>query len=324
MKSIKYLILGFAAIAFAACNSSSFEQVVTYDIPEEAPKLVTYAEFTDADTTFRPMVGRSVGINSKLPVDSMKDAKMSLYKNNNLIMSFNSYYDKKKNSYKNVYFYKNSTTVNNPFSDDADYKLKVEYAPYKTIESTIRPPQKVDILGIEYNPLGFTDVDGDKSDEALVEFLDPPGENFYKISVSMKVKDDAGVVSYKTPFIKTTTSNSIFGGGDSDLSFNDETFNGGKHKFRMGLEIRGGGKGGGPGGPGGPGGGNNNTFTKQEVVVRLISISKEAYYFERSVSQYKASQDNLFGAEPTQVNTNFVDGYGYFRIGRVAEKILKF
>ncbi len=310
--------IAFMALGFSACDENSFEQVVSYEIPEEEPRLVTYAEFTDKDSVLSAMIGRSLGINSTRPDDKMDKAKVELFKNNSLIMGFDPLPDG-SNPFDKVRYYNNTKKATNIFNDDTDYKLVVTYAPYKTIESTIRPPKKVDITGIEYNPFKFVSGGGGKSDEVLVEFLDPPGENFYKFSISIGVKDPfSSTIEYQDPYIQTSTaSNDIFGSGDAELTISDAAFNGKKYKFRCGLTIQN------IGSFFDPKTGNFVTGEIKEMVVKMTSISKEAYYYEKSVQQYENTQGNPF-AEPTQINTNMKNGFGFFRIGRVSEKTFKF
>ena len=314
----KFGIIAFVALSFYACDENSFEQVVTYDIPEEEPRLVTYAEFNDKDSLLFPLVGRSIGVNSTRPDDRMDKAKIELFKDNNLIMAFKPLTDSAL-FYDKVRYYTSTKKATNIFKDDTDYKLVVTYAPYKTIESTVRPPKKVDIIGVEYNPNKFVSADGGKSDEVLVEFVDPPGENFYKFSIYIGIKPVfSDKVEYQIPYIQTsTTNNDLFGSGDAELTITDAAFNGKKYKFRCGITIQN------NGGYTDPKTGVFITGELKDMIVRMTSIPKEAYYYEKSFQQYENTQDNPL-AEPTQINTNIKNGFGFFSIGRVSEKVFKF
>ncbi len=164
-------------------------------------------------------------------------------------------------------------------------------------------PTKVPITSCTLTPNGFTKIDGDKLEELIINFDDPSGSNYYQIRVAYEQVYKNGNIVYNTPYEITTSisGDGPFSDQDRNILFNDVSFNGKPYKLRLGI-------------------GGSNQFGSDVVttalLVQLSSITKDAFLYEKSLAEYYRSEGNPFGAEPSQINTNFTNGYGLFQIRR--------
>ncbi|MEK7254465.1 MAG: DUF4249 family protein, partial [Bacteroidota bacterium] len=67
------------AFCFSGC-ADFFEQTVTIELPEHEPALSVTANFAAGDTTLRVYVSHSQGILDNLPPDTIDDASVQIFK----------------------------------------------------------------------------------------------------------------------------------------------------------------------------------------------------------------------------------------------------
>jgi hypothetical protein len=316
MKKIFFLLMisNFTIILLNSCNPDSFDQVVTFDFPKETPKIVCSASFVDSDTSLNLFLSASTGINdapNKLYLDK---ANVKLYKDNVLLADFKEnepYFGGDGNI--SIYHYDLKQNLG-----DGTYKLSVSNPPYLPVEATAKMPQKVAIKSATFVEDGFVEAGGDKLDEFTVEFIDPVGNNFYTLQLIYELKDPQGNLYYTSPYrIKSSTSaGGLFDEDERNVYFTDGTFEGQTTKLRFGTR------------------GSYLFFqdpkTGQQVKgkllsidVRLISMTKDGYSYQKSLDQYLNSEGNPF-SEPSQVNTNFANGFGIFQLSRASSFKIKF
>jgi hypothetical protein len=305
MKKLSYLLIlcNLAILVLNSCNPDSFGQVVTFDIPKEAPKMVCTANFSDKDTTLSVYLSLTLGTNEKSYSDKMDKATVKMYKDNVLFANFldvEQYFGGVQNTAQYT------TNLSTPLTD-GEYKLNITYPPYLPIEAKMTMPSKVAIKTGKLTKQAFTLSDGNKLNELVIDFDDPSVLNYYQVKVSYELQSKNGNTVFMSPYQLTTSTSGDGPGSDQDrnILFNDASFNGKSYKLRLGMS-------------------DSNQFGSEfkEVAVNvlLISMTKDAFLFEKSLAEYYRSQDNPFGSEPSQVNTNFTNGYGLFQVTRTSKK----
>ena len=311
MKNISnILIYSCLAILFNGClnDDGTLGQVVTFDIPKEEPRMVCAANFLDTDTVFNVLLSLSKGVNDDPYTDKMDKASVQLFKDNVLVTDF-----PKKTPIGSTFSFNttNYSFINKKVLTDGEYKLNIAYSPYKPIEAIMKMPEKVNIKSAKYVPDGFVLADGDKKDEFTVEFVDPAGQNYYDFEIFYEYKDGTGLIRYDQPYDVTTSTagSGLFSDSDRTTIFNDAIFNGKTHKLRIGVR-----------GNSGFFDPNTGLFVSDAnaIIIKFYSLSKDSYLYEKSLQEYENSQGNPFGAEPSQINTNFKNGFGMFEVRRIS------
>jgi Domain of unknown function (DUF4249) len=328
MKNFLFIIAFAATIAIlAACNASSFETIVPYEVPFEKTRLVINAELSGTKDTFIAYLSKSRTTSEAITeaFDTLSKANVSLYKDGVKYRDLT--FVKKENALDNnvndQYLYKYMAIVdkNLPLTK---YTLKASAVGYDDILADDVLSEGVNINNLRFQIDGFesftTSLNGKtKTIQDLVEFdiNDPAANNFYIIQISYKQTNNQGDsilrLSNFTMNQQFTASNTGYSGNKALIP--DLTFAGKNLKIQIGVTPpRSGGKGGGPNGGGGQ---TPNRPKYYDIIVK--SVSRNTYQFENSLAAYNANNGNPF-AEPTVLYTNVYKGYGLFSAVNVMKK----
>jgi hypothetical protein len=326
MKNFLFIVAFAAIIAILqACNASSFETIVPYDVPLEKTRLVINAELSGSKDTFIAYLSKSRTTSEAITeaFDTLSKASISLYKDGLKYRDL-TFLKKEKaldNNGNDQYLYKYMAIVekNLPLTK---YTLKASAVGYDDILADDVLKEGVNINNLRFQIDGFesftTSLNGKtKTIQDLVEFdiNDPVADNFYMIQISYKRTNNQGDsilrLSNFTLNQQFTASNTGYSGNKALIP--DLTFAGKNLKIQIGVTPpRSGGKG------GGPGGGQSTERPKYyDIIVK--SVSRNAYQFENSLAAYNANNGNPF-AEPTVLYTNVYKGYGLFSAVNVTTK----
>ncbi len=313
---ISLYICLFSSI-FCSCDEDSFSQVVTFDVPTVAPRLVVNCNYTIGEDSIVVIVGKShnVGDSTFYSRREMKNAKVELFQNGVKLFDI-PYYEKGTDFASGTIFQLDK--VASKMTDGATYTLKVSSAGFENVESTQKVPTKPVISNPIFKKNDFIDnsIDGAGKKLDLVQFdlTDPSEENYYTIALDNIVQDTVTKKIFtlsESHSIDQQFTKSLFDDAyGSKHTINDAIFNGKKFSFRMGVGI-------------GFGFWDPNTQTLIENIkliayrASIYSLTQEKYLYESSLIAKENELGSLFG-EPVVINTNIKNGFGIFSIKNVS------
>ena len=296
---MKHLLIfsSFAILTLSSC-SSFFDSVVELEIPEHQPQLAITSYLATGDTAINVFVTRSRGaldqseVNYPWTLDSIFQT---------------GYYDTVQNVSVEVFRNDVLWATVPKFSggwhrievpaipaDDTKYTLRVGADTYPVAVSTASLPVAVSLKEAIYTDGGIDEF-GNRDIQLKVQFDDPAGQNYYRISVLFT--DSLGIVTigYLGTQVEAFNPN----------SFSDETFNG--KSFSIDFNVYASTWGGG--------------IIQKKMTVTLESVSQERYFFESSVEKNANTQGNPF-AEPVIVRGNIEGGFGIFGTSSKSVKVI--
>lgn len=290
MKNICFISLLFFLVS---CDpDSSFEQIAVVDIPDHESLLAISSNIQAGDSVINVLVSKSQEIFTETEFERLTNASVNLYKNDvlfEMIPFDNNYQVYRKN-------------LDSPIlNDQATYRLEVGVSNEATTMATQTMPNIVAItdLSLDQN----RNLGDYEADVLGLEFNDPADEdNYYMLEVFYEGSDFQGNTTRDRVYLYPLfdLSDEISNGR---LLFSDATFNGNRYKIEAEAEIY-------------------NQSVVNELQVRLISITRDRYLFEKSLSQYRNADGNPF-AEPVVVHDNIENGYGIFTVAAIDEMILE-
>lgn len=300
MKNLLFIALMFALFFFAtACDEDSFTQVVEVEIPSHESSIVMNALFSNLDTSLQLLVSNSLGILDPATHSSMSNASVRLYQDNSLYQEFQF----------NNQNYRFETNLVQPLSGSI-YRIEVDAPNYKSIAAEQEMPAAVELLEVELRDDGAISGDGDRVDEILVKWNDPGHqENYYAIQGFLEQgyfdPQMNDTIYYRSKFYMESFDQVIQFGDQYDILVRDAAFNGRDYNLRLFTYF-------------------NLPFGSEQarVVIQLVSLTKDAYLYDRSLNQYYNAVDNPF-AEPVVVHNNVEQGYGIFALAVIDEVIVE-
>jgi len=264
------------------------EQIIEVDLPEHEPKL-TINSTLSPDAEWFVHLSSSIGILETGDPEDVQNGEVVIYQNGAVLDTF---------AHAGDGFYVPLQSIPDP-QEGNSYEIRATAPGFEAVSSvaTIPPQVTIDraytlpVLDANGNP-GFTT-------ELTVEFQDPPGENFY--FVSLVNVDTFGIppnqsVAYYNVFMESSDpalaaqplySNFEFNG----LLFPDVSFEGQDKtlKFTAFEEVN----------------------SSRTYILILGSMSEDYYLYGRTYSQTWENDGNPF-AEPVMIHSNVANGYGIF------------
>ncbi len=293
MKNLKiYLSLFFIAFLFASCEDK-FSQVVEVDLPEHEPMLSVSAHFTNFDSLLKVGVSKTWGLNEEPPAYFLDNASIKLFKNDVLVSEFKA----GEGTYYGFY----CSEKQFPWETDGGvFRLEVAVPNLPTVSATQVIPKEIPIIEASYEVEGTISPDGEKVDEVVISFNDPPGEeNYYGFRAFGETSyyDESNDTTYTDEYmVYLETVDPLAEEGESGiLLLSDAAFDGKKQTLRCYTYDYGYGK---------------------KFYVHLVHLTKEKYRYLRSLRQYQDADGNPF-AEPVTVSSNIENGTGIFSMETV-------
>lgn len=302
MQTIKYFIYIAFGFLLMSCGEDFFDSITEVEIPEHEPQLVVRANF---NPTFGEQNGYYVQLNHTLGIldttdyKAVADATITLLEDNTPKADF--IFEEGSGS---GWYY----TEPIPFARGKEYTLRATSPTYGSIEATQQLPSEVAIINATYEADTGVDIYGDRGDEVTIEFQDPAGEqNYYKISVLSSHLVESPDTSYlSNGFGAYTSPIDPIIEDLRQLYLTDASFDGEKFTARISVELMESG--------GYEYDGTVYTYSEAEKIsVRLTSITKDEYLFEKTISAYQDNEDNPF-AEPVVIHENVEGGSGIFTL----------
>ena len=171
------------------------------------------------------------------------------------------------------------------------YTLEVKHPDFPTASVNETMPEKITIQKLEFEMNGGVNLDGNQRSAIYMTFNDPPGENFYEVSVLRK-----GNSRFSNTYIDASDPSSTRAIIDENLLLEDSSFEG-KQK-RIALKI-----------------GKITEETAYDRYYVLLKSVNESYY--RFSKTFKIRQDvgdeNPFQS-PVQLYSSFENALGFFAL----------
>lgn len=291
----KYIFLLFSIVSllFQSCEEDSFSQVVTIDIPEhEAKAAIRFSVEVNNPENLAALVTNSKGIldpdtDYKIPTDAV----VKLFRNGDLLtqLSLN----------EESFYYEDFNDVQIRDTAGDVYLFEAELEGFDKVSATQTMPVKPIITDATYEREGTIDPGGYRADEIIVDINDPDPDNInyfgVRLFTTFYITDSNGdtINRYHQMLYLDSNDPLLAYAGNYGLVFTDESFSGGTFQAR--------------------------TYTYSqiqddtEIEVEILSITKEAFLYKRSLEQYYEAVDNPF-AEPVIVPSNIEGGYGFFTL----------
>lgn len=298
MQNIKYAIYIVFSFFLISCGEDFFESITEIEVPEHEPQLVMRAYFSATygeEYGYYIRLGHTLGILDTTEYQEVNDATITLYEEGVLKTKF-------EKTEEDSYWYQ---AENIGLVEGENYTLKVNSPSYGSIEATQKLPKKIPIISATYEADAAVDRYGNRGDEITLQFQDPAGEkNYYTVSVITTLRFEgpdtsfvshnwtAGFVSPVDPLLEDF----------NQLYLTDASFDGETYTTRFSLDLF-------KAGTIEIGGAKN--LTPEKLNVRLASISKDWYLFQKTLFAFRENKDNPF-AEPVVIHGNVEGGSGIF------------
>lgn len=296
MRYIIILALAFlAAFTFSSCGEDAFTQIVDIELPEHEPRLAIQALLFSDNDEVSILVSNSRSVLSKEDFSVFPDADIRLSGPNASGSEF-AYFPDDGQHY---------TLLGQDWAaDDGEYQLEVQQSDYPAVAAQQRMPKAPAVLEVTVEEDGALSEDGTRLDEVVIEIRDEPGAHYYALQAEVEERyvdenNDTIIGSYS---IWLESNDPILSYAEVNrrgaLVCSDGAFDGTTYRFAtFTWETL-------------PIGGNSGRRLK----VRVTSLSRDAYLYYRSLTQYREADGNPF-AEPVTVHSNIENGYGIFGLG---------
>ncbi len=314
----RYILYMVVVLFLVSC-----ERTVDVDLPPHTPKMVMHCLFSP-DSTFQTALTISQDILEPSEFNFVTDATLSLYEDDDFLetltpndFSFEVWdnWGFEQTEKEGAFF-----TSENVAKVDKTYRLEVSAEGFEDIEATTTVPALVEIEEVQTTNV-FTE-EGEYLDNAFmnVSFSDPVGDNYYEIRAYADViyadyeyYFDSTLNDYVPGDVIVTDTfrqeiyleyNDPLGldalGSGSSIFLEDGLFEGNTANIKLIVY--------------------DNVIAGTEILVELISHSKDSYLYKTSRIKHEWSRDDPF-SEPVFVYSNVENGYGVFGAYRVSRFI---
>ncbi|MBW8048904.1 MAG: DUF4249 domain-containing protein [Cytophagales bacterium] len=253
------------------------EMIVDVDLPPYDSQLVANC-FFNPDTLFEVHVSHSLGILDTGTLDNIENAKVEILENGQVISVLS-------HTGGGIY----SSTGVYP-SAGQPYSLKVEASGYESIGALDAVPLAIPIISVTLKDSVYVgELDGTYA-ETTIKFNDPvSADNFYAIEIWQYDSIDGYRYTISLSTIDPSVANEQY---SSRILFSDIIFDGKTYDLKVYFD-------------------SYILTQNRKLYVRLNSISKAYYLYNKSLRLHRQNQGNPF-AEPVQVYGNIENGLGIF------------
>ncbi len=300
MKNAIIVILIIFGLTNAGCDKFINGLVVDIDVPEQEPVLVPYCFIDGSDSEIKVYVQKSQDILDSTNVEYIEDATVQLFKEGVFW----------KNLTRDVNLPKNPYTVllDQPILFEGfgvSYELRVSAPGYETVTATQIMPSLNTIVDVEFLRNAASDF-GELIDNARITINDiPDEENYYRVLLDIfeiglipngDTVSEARSVGGQALANTESMSNALDG-----VVITDQLFDGERFIADVGSVFS-----------GSTSSGTSEPITYSGTVeIRLLSITRDEYLYQKSLYSYANAQENPF-TEPTLLYSNTSSGLGMF------------
>lgn len=283
MTHITNFFLGILLIATQiACDTTT-----TVDLPKKNQRLTLNCIAQD-NSPWQVNLSLSKGILEVLPFDGVFNATVDIYENDKLVESVIETTD-----FEGRYFFQNSFPT-----PGKSYRIEAKAQPYGTVSAFFKQPLPVIADALEVKILGTNPAFEFSRDAQFRVFLtDPPGDNYYAISITRKSEDSAfpgSAALLNLAFIDPAyrQNNEPY---SATLTYKDTYFDGQKTYLDLKSII--------------------SDYPDERPLnfysVTLKNLTKEHYDYLKTSYLQNSTRNDPF-AQPIQVVNNINNGFGIF------------
>lgn len=303
--------ISFYKIFLLAVLTWSCETVVDMDLPDRDSRLSLNCLF-GPDSVMSVVVSTSKSYVDPGSVTSIINAQVQLSGSDGTSLQLNhtngnsdTIYFSLAEAYRFAVFAK----------EGVEYTLTAKAAGYPAASASASIPKAIPLTatdgGITNSGQKIIQSDGYDQGKVNVVFTDPgETENYYEIGffnlafIGQELDSQYYFFACESPAYAYRSQNDLFGGGNLDLFFNDELFNGREYGLTATYVLDGGYC------IGNDFGIDTNDYSEY-LIVELRHLSVEYYKFKKSYNSFLGAQGDPV-AQPTNVFENIKNGHGIF------------
>lgn len=312
MKHLIFTIFILSSIVFTSCDKFINGLIVDINPPEHESVLVPYCFLNAKDTIMEVYVQQSQGILDSIDDRFIKNATVQILKNGTLLKEVTNYVPDLHSGY----FYR--IELDQPMSetDNGDtYELRVSAPGFETVTATQTVPKPKNAVSAQFFENGGSNY-GEIIDNVRVTIDDTPNEeNYYQIILDVMsigtIASGDTVRQSRSVGGQTLANTESMSNALDGVVLTDKLFDGQRFTADVGTTFS----------------GSSSTGTNEEITytgtikLRLLSISRDEYLYQKSLYSYSNAVNNPF-AEPTLLYSNTSSGLGMFSI--IAETVEDF
>ena len=308
---MKKILIFLCSILLFSCQ----DQVVELDIPEHTPFLVVNG-LLETDTLMFLHVSNSVGSFQQGEINSISDANVLLYKNNNFLDTMRVDFNNQEfinifedppfwtsDESKPIYYY----THNDFPQPGSTYSIEITHPNFETVYAQTTVPNEIQLGELEI--VDNSDQSEDYSSTINLSFFDDPNvNNYYRINLyrNTQYEDESGkIVSKEYPLELFSNDPSFSQGIPLDgysfsgrrVFFSDDLFNGAQKEISFDFEYK------------------IDYGTKDTITLQLTSFGEEAFNYYNSMENNNDRFFSDIGTEPVPIFSNIENGAGVFSSG---------
>jgi len=309
MQNIKYITYILSSFLLLSCGENFFDSIVEVEVPTHESNLAVTAHLSNLDEVSLVHVTHTVGILDNENAAAVKDAKVELYADNQLVQTYDymELYEEigpnGQTQTRDIYVVEDAP----PFEVDKMYELRVSTPSYGEAVATQLLSKPVSILSGTYEEDGISGIFGeettidstgsestDRAEEIAIKFQDKRGEkNYYAVQAIgfYDTPTPAGIVEFGEKFYLSPVDPATEEGLNA-LIFSDATFDGKEYEFKMAAFFV-------------------QTEGLKRIEVILYAITEDRFLYEKSLINHENNDGNPF-AEPVIIHENISQGNGIF------------
>jgi len=309
MQNIKYITYILSSFLLLSCGESFFDSIVEVEVPAHESNLAVTAHLSNLDDVSFVHVTHTVGILDNENAAAVKDAKVELYADDQLVQTYDYmelYQETRPNGQtqtRDIYVVEDTQ----PFEVNKTYELRISTPSYGEVVATQLLSTPTSILSGTYEEDGISGIFGeeitvdstgnettDRAEEIAIKFQDKRGEKNYYAVQAIGFYDfptPTGIEEYGEKFYLTPVDPATEEGLNA-LIFSDATFDGKEYEFKMAAFFA-------------------ETEGLKRIEVILYTITEDRFLYEKSLINYENNDGNPF-AEPVIIHENVSQGNGIF------------
>lgn len=318
---MRYLTSIFVSVfLFVSCYQE-------FDSPSAKNSPISVSSFISNNKIIKVNLLQSIPINENTQKVYITDATIKLYEDNIYLETLtlrDSTYELNQQTYTTFHYQTEKTTA----KIGKTYKIEITTSEGKIMNAVTSIPNPAEIISIDTTR---TIIPSDEKDYISIDetfklkFKDPPGKNFYRITMKTKTgynsdQNDSITIrkSVYNGFYPLDTifsyfsqdENNVFSNGTNNfLVFNDEKIEGKEYEISLNREW-----------------GNNTWYFSnkgefQQYIIELQTLTEDGYNYLRSIDLQNQS-GGLLVDTPVMGFTNIDNGVGVFTGYSISQKII--
>jgi len=277
-------------ILFLLCSLIiSCEQIVEIDLPDYEPQITLSCYYQLNDIGIEARLTDSHSILNSDYINGISGATIQLYENDQLFVTF-------INGSNNGYGH----PINEPLQAGNRYEITVDAEGFESVSAIQMMPNAPVFELVNYTNGSNIIIDGRKQDIYEIALQDEVGvDNYYEFNIYIYQKNSPNAlwshrhVRSRNPYLETVKTSMYL----KDDAFDGETYH---------IELL----------------TNRQDTTFFDVKVEVVGITRDKYFFVKTILAYNNIQGNPF-AEPVIVHTNVENGQGIFSLQNSTEWIIE-